>query len=155
VEIKWPNDILLDKRKAGGMLIENSVRGAWLSDCIVGVGINLNQDMFEGFETPAISLKMVTGLSYDAGKEALELASHLDWSLAAIQSDSRLAIGSAYDNCLFGLNNELCFDHAGERIAAVLRGVDENGLAVLESPLGRISVSHPDYRLSPPSAPKA
>lgn len=148
VEIKWPNDILVDCRKVGGVLVENSVRGSFLSDCIVGIGINLNQQQFSDFETPATSLALITGDMYDPGLEALTLASHLDWSLAAIQCNARSEINRAYTDCLFGLDSELTFDHAGNKINALFRGVDENGQAILESGSGPISVSHPDYRLS-------
>lgn len=146
--IKWPNDILVDYCKIGGMLVENSVRGTFISDCIVGIGINLNQDRFSNFETQATSLCMITGETYDPAREALELASHLDWSLAAIQSNAQNVISMAYEDCLFGLNAQLDFDHAGEKVTALFRGVDENGHAILESASGRMSVSHPDYRLS-------
>jgi BirA family biotin operon repressor/biotin-[acetyl-CoA-carboxylase] ligase len=148
VEIKWPNDVLIDGRKVGGMLIENSVRGMWLSDCIVGIGVNLNQSDFSDFETPAVSIGMITGRNYDVAKEAVELAAYLDWSLAAIHSDARHTIDSAYHACLFGLNKSLNFVHADERVNAIMKGVDDNGLAILESSNGRILVSHPDYRLS-------
>ncbi|MFM1745615.1 MAG: hypothetical protein RLZZ630_1552 [Bacteroidota bacterium] len=149
VQIKWPNDILLESRKVGGMLIENSVRGSFLSDCIIGVGINLNQVCFEdGLASPPVSLKMMTGDTYDVRNEALEFAAHLDWSLAAILSNAHKEINSGYADCLFGLNNEVQFDHSGEKVAAILRGVDDDGQAILESGEGCFRVSHPDYRLS-------
>jgi len=154
VEIKWPNDILLDRKKVGGMLVENSVRGAYLSDCIVGIGINLNQDGFEvGFGAPPVSLKMTTGNTYDVRNEALEFSAHLDWSLAAILSNAHKEINSGYAECLFGLNTEVQFDHSGREVAAILRGVDDDGRAILESGEGCFRVSHPDYRLSLPQTP--
>jgi BirA family biotin operon repressor/biotin-[acetyl-CoA-carboxylase] ligase len=40
-EIKWPNDLMLRGKKAGGILIENSWRGAQWSSAVVGIGLNL------------------------------------------------------------------------------------------------------------------
>ena len=40
-DIKWPNDLMLDGGKAGGILIENSWRGSGWSSAIIGIGINV------------------------------------------------------------------------------------------------------------------
>jgi len=43
IRIKWPNDIYYGDNKLGGILIENSIKGAALSSAIAGIGININQ----------------------------------------------------------------------------------------------------------------
>ena len=45
-EIKWPNDILVKRRKIAGILIENGISGQYLSYSIVGTGLNINQSQF-------------------------------------------------------------------------------------------------------------
>ena len=59
--IKWPNDIYWRDRKAGGILIENVIRGdKWLWS-VIGIGINVNQVNFpENLKNP-VSLKQITG----------------------------------------------------------------------------------------------
>ena len=46
-KIKWPNDMYVGCRKICGMLIENSVRGSYLSSSIIGIGLNINQKNFD------------------------------------------------------------------------------------------------------------
>jgi BirA family biotin operon repressor/biotin-[acetyl-CoA-carboxylase] ligase len=46
VECKWPNDLLLNKKKFCGILLENSFTQNGLAFSVVGVGINVNQDEF-------------------------------------------------------------------------------------------------------------
>ena len=46
VQIKWPNDVYVGSRKICGILIENSIRGNWLSSSIIGIGLNINQRNF-------------------------------------------------------------------------------------------------------------
>ena len=46
-QIKWPNDIYAGSRKICGILIENSLRGKWLSSSIIGIGLNINQRNFD------------------------------------------------------------------------------------------------------------
>lgn len=149
VQVKWPNDIILNRRKVGGILVENSVRGSYLSDCVVGVGINLNQEDFEvGFGATPTSIKMMTATHYDVRTEALELATYLEWSLDAILRNAEQEINAEYLEVLYGLNSEVQFEHSGEKISAILRGVDDYGQAILESGEGLFRVSHPDYRIS-------
>lgn len=45
--IKWPNDIYVGNRKICGILIENSLKGLMLSTSIVGIGLNVNQRVFD------------------------------------------------------------------------------------------------------------
>ena len=45
--IKWPNDIYVDDKKICGILIENTVKGKWLSSSIIGIGLNVNQRNFD------------------------------------------------------------------------------------------------------------
>ncbi len=46
--IKWPNDIYLGDEKLGGILIENRLMGSLFADCVLGVGINVNQELWIG-----------------------------------------------------------------------------------------------------------
>ena len=43
VKIKWPNDIYIGDRKAGGILIETIIQGDRLKWAVVGAGLNVNQ----------------------------------------------------------------------------------------------------------------
>lgn len=46
VFVKWPNDIYIQSRKVGGILIQNIVQGISLKASVVGIGINVNQMTF-------------------------------------------------------------------------------------------------------------
>ena len=60
LSIKWPNDILSENKKIGGILIENFFKKSKINTSIIGIGLNLNQEKFEKVPK-ATSLKMVTG----------------------------------------------------------------------------------------------
>jgi BirA family biotin operon repressor/biotin-[acetyl-CoA-carboxylase] ligase len=87
-KIKWPNDIYWRDRKAGGILIENvigsselgvqsSESGKW-KWAVVGIGININQTTFSpGLPNP-VSLKQISGKSFEPIELAKELCSFLE-----------------------------------------------------------------------------
>jgi BirA family transcriptional regulator, biotin operon repressor / biotin---[acetyl-CoA-carboxylase] ligase len=64
VDIRWPNDLLLDEKKCGGILVETAVDAgqAMLRYAVIGVGINLNHESFpEELEIQATSLRRESG----------------------------------------------------------------------------------------------
>ena len=60
VKIKWPNDIYCEEKKLAGILVENTVAGQYLTDSVVGIGLNVNQTEFNGLLT-ATSLHSLIG----------------------------------------------------------------------------------------------
>jgi BirA family biotin operon repressor/biotin-[acetyl-CoA-carboxylase] ligase len=88
-KIKKPNDIYFSDRKAGGILIENLVRGQEWTWTVIGIGMNINQTEFSpaalnSVSSNPITLQEITNQSWDVKKmqqplsEALNDAIH-DW----------------------------------------------------------------------------
>jgi len=63
--VKWPNDILSETDKIGGILIENSLQGNKIQASIVGIGLNINQQIFPEDIYNASSVKLKTGIVLD------------------------------------------------------------------------------------------
>ncbi|MBO5676716.1 MAG: biotin--[acetyl-CoA-carboxylase] ligase [Bacteroidaceae bacterium] len=59
--IKWPNDIYFADRKVSGMLLEHTLQGATLSQTIVGIGLNINQQTFLSDAPNPVSLYQILG----------------------------------------------------------------------------------------------
>jgi len=58
--IKWPNDLYYGDRKLAGVLVENTLRGAYIEESIVGIGLNVNQTRWEGSAPNPISIRQIT-----------------------------------------------------------------------------------------------
>ena len=102
IKIKWPNDILVDKKKIAGILIENNFTNTSLHFSIVGIGLNVNQIEFETFEREATSLKLLTDMDYDRNALLQKLCEKLEkWYLILKQQNMKL-INESYLNNLFG-----------------------------------------------------
>jgi BirA family biotin operon repressor/biotin-[acetyl-CoA-carboxylase] ligase len=62
VDLKWPNDLLINGKKAGGILTEMHAEPAQVRFVIVGIGLNVNQEKFTGeLAAVATSLRIETG----------------------------------------------------------------------------------------------
>ena len=80
-KIKKPNDIYWGDRKAGGILIENLVRGQVWTWAVVGIGININQEIFTQENANPVSLKQITQENFDLNKLQKELSLSLKTEL--------------------------------------------------------------------------
>jgi len=68
-QIKWPNDVLVNKKKVCGILIESDVRGNTVDYSIIGIGINVNLRLSD---FPEIS-PTATSLSHELGRSVSRL----------------------------------------------------------------------------------
>ncbi len=99
VAVKWPNDIIVNDKKAGGILIENVLRGSNWTHSVIGFGLNLYQDSFPDDLPHAISLKIALGKDVDKTALLTDLS-------AAIINATRFPIPAgpqmdAYNSLLF------------------------------------------------------
>jgi len=63
IKIKWPNDIIINDKKAGGILIENVIKGSQWYSCVIGIGLNVRQSSFSP------DLPFATSLRIESGKD--------------------------------------------------------------------------------------
>ena len=68
ITIKWPNDIYWKEKKICGILIENSLLRYKIDKCIIGIGLNINQEIFTSNAPNPVSLKQITGKETDRDK---------------------------------------------------------------------------------------
>jgi BirA family biotin operon repressor/biotin-[acetyl-CoA-carboxylase] ligase len=81
LNLKWPNDIMVGDRKLAGILIESAVRNKWIDFLVIGVGINVNQDIGklpEDLRDQATSIQAETGRKFDREKLIAQLISDFE-----------------------------------------------------------------------------
>ncbi len=124
-KIKWPNDVYWRDRKAGGILIENIISGTQWKFAIAGIGININQIYFPEL-AHAVSLKQITGKSYDIINLVKELYMHIESSLELLKKDSA-AVDEAYHNQLYKLNETVKLKKNNRVFETTIIGVSPMG----------------------------
>ena len=99
--IKWPNDLYWRDRKAGGILIENLVRGNKWQGAVVGIGININQVVFAELLKNPVSLKQITGKTFQPIKLANELCDCLEQRWQQLKSGDEAGLLAVYNRQLY------------------------------------------------------
>lgn len=103
-KIKWPNDCLIGGKKIGGVLIENSITNSRIKDCIIGIGLNVNQINFPHWLEHATSLRKILHTDYDLTTLLGELCSALEARYLQLKANKTALINADYLDRLYGLN---------------------------------------------------
>jgi BirA family transcriptional regulator, biotin operon repressor / biotin---[acetyl-CoA-carboxylase] ligase len=127
VRIKWPNDILINEKKAGGILIENLVGGEKINCAIIGIGLNINQKKFPEFERPATSLSLAAGVDLDR-KEILEqVVKELEFWYLKLHNRKHVEIHNKYDELLYQAGDFYDYDVNGSLRQGKVTGTTRDG----------------------------
>jgi BirA family biotin operon repressor/biotin-[acetyl-CoA-carboxylase] ligase len=134
--IKWPNDIYWRDRKAAGILIENSFRGPIWQWSIAGMGVNINQTEFGTGLQKAVSLKQMTGKTFQVPALAKELCSHIEAALQMVVDKGPSTLLELYNNALYKKGEQVQLDIEGKKITATICRVLSNGHLEIETENG-------------------
>ncbi|SEW19254.1 biotin--[acetyl-CoA-carboxylase] ligase [Chitinophaga arvensicola] len=130
--IKWPNDIYWRDRKAGGILIENVLRGSLWQYAIIGIGLNINQAAFPADLPNAVSLRQITGKTRSAEEAARELCTFLDKRIRQLQPGNYDTLLTDYTSRLFRWQQPGLYRKDGEIFEGIIRDVLPDGHLCLE-----------------------
>jgi BirA family biotin operon repressor/biotin-[acetyl-CoA-carboxylase] ligase len=132
VKVKWPNDIMSGSVKICGILIENVLKGSIIAQSIIGIGLNVNQTIFEGLEK-ASSLKVITGKDYDLDELLQKILERIQYHLNGIEAKTVGQLLPAYEEILFRKDKPSTFiSPIGDMFVGYVRGVSPSGKLVLE-----------------------
>lgn len=123
MSIKWPNDIYWNDRKLAGILIEQRIACGQVTECIIGVGLNVNQTLFRSDAPNPVSLAQITGSSHE--REAL---------LRRVVEGFTLDVApSLYRSLLYRRNGIHTYSDANGPFQARLLTVEDDGHLLLQT----------------------
>jgi len=125
--IKWPNDIMSDSQKLGGVLIENTVKSSIITKTIIGVGLNVNQINFPENLPHATSLKLIKEEDFDLEDLLNYILKSLEKYLKMLDNDLTNDLFRGYQKILFGREKQLKFKDENDTFSAVINGVNVKG----------------------------
>lgn len=130
-KIKWPNDILVDSKKICGILVENVISGANINSSIIGIGLNVNQEIFSD-QFKATSLKLESGNEMELKDIFDQYFGYLDFYLNLLcDSHFNLLLNQYYEHFYRHLENS-AFEIDGAITQGKIIGITESGLLQVE-----------------------
>lgn len=137
VYIKWPNDLWIRDRKAGGILIENKYRGQLWQWAVVGIGINVNQTYFSENLKNAISLKQITHEEYNSEQLAKQLHQVVSDFINQIEPSSVEQILREYNQFLYKKDEKVRLKKGSAVFETTIVGVDKHGVLTTQDNIER------------------
>jgi len=139
--IKWPNDILFDGRKAGGMLTEARVDADQIRDLVFGLGLNVNSpaDSWPAELQPrAVSLAEVAGAPLDLNRLAAALVGRVLLAYQAFVEGEHVSVFPAMWHRYDLLRGKwVALLEGGRRHEGTVTGLDDEGALLLRDDHGR------------------
>lgn len=133
VLIKWPNDLLLNRKKVAGILIENQLDNLKIAYSVLGIGINLNQFLFpEVLRETATSLWLQLGREVEPGECLTHLAVSLEKYYLKLKQSQLPAIDSEYLRYLYAYQEVVRVEIGGESLETYIAGVQKDGKIALQ-----------------------
>lgn len=137
-ELKWPNDVLLGKKKVAGILTETTP----LSDqvcIIVGIGLNVNmsEEYLQKIDRPATSLVMERGHAYDIEDLLHQLRNRFLEGLALFMEEGFIPFFDTYRSYIT-FNETIRFHDNVSVWEGTLHSIDADGLLVMRLPDGKL-----------------
>ncbi len=139
VAIKWPNDLYIGNKKIAGILIENSIKGRFLLHSVAGFGLNLNQEVFVSGAPNPISLKQLTGKSYESERVLECIFERMFFWYRKLRNGELKDISDAYFSDLFRIGKWCSYRKDDKIFEARIVGVGEYGQLLLEDRKGEIT----------------
>ncbi len=133
LQLKWPNDILSDGLKIAGILIENTIVGHQIVDAIIGIGINVNQQIFSPEIKKVSSLKLI--LKAEINKDMLLdiLLINLEKELSKLENRDFGAMKNEYESLLYKKGIPTMFeDSRNFKFVGLIKNVSDAGQLIIE-----------------------
>ncbi|MCJ7552774.1 MAG: biotin--[acetyl-CoA-carboxylase] ligase [Ignavibacteriaceae bacterium] len=132
-ELKWPNDVLLSGKKVSGILIESTSSGSKIEHIVIGIGINVNQTIFQGkFNITPTSIRNEINDMVDRERFLAEVLNNFEEFLNKAIENGNLILREWRERCKM----------IGERITVtdgkniqygIFEDIDESGFLLLKS----------------------
>lgn len=144
VDLRWPNDVLLGRRKAGGILVEarTEARTDGGTVAVVGIGINVHQRGFvPGLTTPATSLDLEAGRRISRQALLVCLLKSLEReTLGLLDPAAHETIPQRLEQASTWVRGRRVEVHGPQACTGETAGLDENGFLLVRTDTGLVTV---------------
>lgn len=139
--IKWPNDIMLGSKKAGGILTESRIEGAKLSCVVVGIGLNVNMpssQIPQKTNIPATSILAETGTIINRSELAAAIIQETEKYYLLLKTHGIAAIIDIWTSMTKMIGSQITVCRSEGDISGTAEGLDKEGRLLLRQPNGKL-----------------
>jgi BirA family biotin operon repressor/biotin-[acetyl-CoA-carboxylase] ligase len=130
-QLKWPNDILVNKCKIAGILIQNLISKNRITHTVIGIGLNINQIEFTKSYPSATSVQKELGATINISDVKDSLLNALQLRLEDYRLNSDLK--EEYLSNLFQKDKVATFESNNQKFMGIIRRVTKSGLLQIET----------------------
>lgn len=147
INLKWPNDVLINKKKISGILIESTSKGSDIEKMVIGIGINVNQPNFKGkYSLPPTSVRLELKRAVSRERLLSEILNTFEGILIQISKDKDKVLKNWKARCKMIGEKVRVFDDEKEEYG-VFDDLDENGFLILNLKNGSKTIHHGEISL--------
>ncbi|MCL6495838.1 MAG: biotin--[acetyl-CoA-carboxylase] ligase, partial [Ignavibacterium sp.] len=146
-ELKWPNDVLINKKKTCGILLESASQGNRIDRVVVGIGVNVNQSIFQGqFNYPPTSIRIELGREVEREKLLAEILNNFEFYLSKILDEPEYITREWKEKCR--MLGEKVYIKEGEIVKnGIFEDIDKEGFLLLKTKEGIEKITIGDVSL--------
>jgi len=141
VTLKWPNDLMVNGKKMGGILTEIRAAADKVTAVVIGIGINLNSlgnDLPPEVRTRATSAKSETGREYERTPVIAAICDGLDSWYETLLREGSGRLLDAWRNLSSMLGGFVTVISGKETLRGIAKDIDDRGMLLLELPSGAV-----------------
>jgi BirA family transcriptional regulator, biotin operon repressor / biotin---[acetyl-CoA-carboxylase] ligase len=138
VDLKWPNDVLIDGKKVCGILAEMTSEATRVRYIVVGIGLNVNQMSFPK-DLPATSLRLVTGSEWSRVElvGALLKSLNREYRQLVDDADARESILQRFaEKSSWTVGKSVRVEENGAAFTGITEGLDPRGFLLVRTENG-------------------
>lgn len=140
-ELKWPNDVMIGEKKVAGILTTARIEVDVASHIVIGVGINVNNDIPQELSGIAVSVKSITKEEINLLTFFIDVFSLMLDNLKMVEKEGGKPIVSRANDILWKKGQvTVVSDFRGNRFEAKIVKIGDRGELVAETDEGEITV---------------
>jgi len=140
--LKWPNDLLFQGRKAGGMLTEARIDSDQVHDLVFGLGLNLNAtagDLPRELKSTAVSLAEASGAPVDINRFAAALIARVLTAYGRfVDNDYREKFAALWQRFDVLRGQTVSVTQGTQTVTGIATGIDDEGSLIVRTGPGKM-----------------
>lgn len=146
-DLKWPNDVLVNKKKIAGILLESSLKSNKIERLVVGIGLNVNQNLFKGdYAIEPTSVRIENGDLVEREKLLAEILNNFENSLTKIKESQSSILNDWKERCnMIGEKIEIV--QGDKSLYGTFDDIDYDGFLILNTKTGYERIHFGDVSL--------